>query len=70
MVVTHKSHIFFEKIFASAMCIRQIYECNQVHSVRSCCDRLQKTLGTRYTDRAGMQFKVVFLVALITVNTI
>ena len=28
--------------------------------MRGCCDRLQCTLGTRHTDRAGMQFKVVF----------
>ena len=38
--------------------------------MRSCCDRLQWTLGTRHTDRDDMQFKVVFLVALISVNTI
>ena len=42
----------------------------QVHIVRSCCDRLQWTLGTRHTNRDDMQFKVVFLVALISVNTI
>ena len=42
----------------------------QVHIVRGCCDRLQWTLGTRHTDRDDMQFKVVFLVALISVNTI
>ena len=38
--------------------------------MRSCCDRLQWTLGTRHTDRDDMQFKVVFLVALISFNTI
>ena len=31
---------------------------------------LQWTLATRHTDRDDMQFKVVFLVALISVNTI
>ena len=41
----------------------------QVHKVLS-CDRLQWTLRTRHTDRAGMQFKVAFLVGLISVNTI
>ena len=38
--------------------------------MRSCCDRLQLTLGTMHTDRADMQFKVVFFVALISVNII
>ena len=38
--------------------------------MRSCCDRVQWTLGTRYTDRADMFFKVVFFVALISVNII
>ena len=42
----------------------------QVHIVRSCCDCARWTLGTRLTDRADMQFKVVFLVALISVNII
>ena len=41
---------------------------SQIHSVRSCCDYVQRTLGTRHTDRADMQFKVVFLVALISVT--
>ena len=38
--------------------------------MRSCCDRVQCTLGARHTDRADMQFNFVFLVALISVNTI
>ena len=52
------------------MTIIQVPEGTQVYIVRSCCDRVQLTLGTRHTDRADMQFKVVFLVALISVNTI
>ena len=57
------------------MCIRHIYELinytvTQVHIVRCWCDRMQLTLGTRHTDRADMQFKVVFLAALNSVNTI
>ena len=28
--------ILFEKFFASAMCIRQIYECNQLHMYILC----------------------------------
>ena len=70
----HTKPILFEKIFVSAMCIKFMsvisYIGTQVHIVRSCCDRLQWTLGTRHTDRHDMQFKVVSLVALITVNII
>ena len=47
-----------------------VYSVTQVHIVRSCCDPLQWTFGTRHTDRDDMQLKVVFLVALISVNTI
>ena len=32
-----------------------------VYIERSCCDCVQCTLGTRQTDRADMQFKIVFL---------
>ena len=63
----------FEKFFASAMCMRQIYECNQLHRYIVCIVVVvvcKKTLGTRHTDTADMQFKVVFFVALIIVNTI
>ena len=55
------------------MCIRQIYECNQLHRYILCVVGVimcKKTFDTRHTDRADMQFKVVFLVALISVNTI
>ena len=58
----------FEKFFASAMCIRQIYECNQLHRYIVCvvvvivCKKTT-TLGKRHTDRADMQFKDVFFVA-------
>ena len=38
--------------------------------LRSWSDHVQWTLGTRHADRADMQFKVVFLVALMSVNTI
>ena len=63
----------FKKFFASAMCIRQVYECNQMHRyivrvvVVIVC---KKTLGTMHTDKADMQFRVVFFVALISVSTI
>ena len=68
----HTKPILFEKFFASAMCIRQIYVLSdtQVNIVCSCCDFVQSTLGTRHTDWDDMQFKVVFLVVLITVKTI
>ena len=36
--------------------------------MRSNCDSLQCTLETRHTDRDDMQFKGVFLVALISVH--
>ena len=48
------------------MCVISV----QVHIVPSCCDCVQWALGTGHTERADMQFKVVFLVALISVNTI
>ena len=62
-----------EKFFASAMCFRQNYECSQLHKYILCVVAVivcKKTLGTRHTDRADMQFKVVFFVALISVSTI
>ena len=58
--------------FASVMCIRQTYECNQLHRYILCvvvvivCNEHWEQ-GIQIAD---MQFKVVFLVALISVNTI
>ena len=69
---THLTHLF-KKFFASAMCIRQIYECNQLHRYILCVVVVivcNVHFGTRHTDRADIQFKVVFLVAIISNNTI
>ena len=59
--------------YVKSMCIRQIYECNQLHRYILCvvvvivCNEHWELW---HTDRADMQFKVVFLAALISANTI
>ena len=72
MVVTHLP-ILFEKFFASAICIRQINECNQLHMYILCVGVVivcKEHWEQGIQMGVDMQFKVVFLVTLISVNTI
>ena len=68
----HTKPILFEKFFASAMCIRQIYEWNQLHSYILCvvvvivCNELW-VQGIQTELTCNSKF---FIVALISVNTI
>ena len=67
----HTKPILFE-FFASAMCIRQIYECNQLHRYILCV--VVVIVCNEHWDQ-GIQIEMAcnskcFLVALISVNTI